>query len=348
MSDQKKSEFEEQFQNAISASLKRVTVSDELKQKLMGRLQTEARESVPEGLTEEAASDFEQRLAQAVHRSQEWAPEDHVALRTESAVSVEMGKNVLSERSVHALIDGAAEPEEMKNLESAADKVRFLKTVRGEVRRTTQELRAPDSVRQSVMKALEGELPSRRNNVIAFPTRAQWSRGVKTLTTLAAAFALVFLTIFGSADAALANSVRADHKTCCDKAMKLQPDGPPNGMKAMLQSKFGAVPVPPVDEGWDLRVSNVCHADDGQPMVHLLYTRDGKDGTLESISFHFLPDLDGKRASKYALEEQELHELNDDADFPVVGWVEGNWVCTACSPELNAEELKQVFDGGLL
>lgn len=347
MSDQKKSEFEEQFQNALSASLKKVTVSDELRQKLMGRLQAETRESVPEGLSEEVASDFEQRLARAVQRSQDWAPEDQVALRTESAVSAKMGKNVLSERSVHALIDGAQAPADLKDLEAPPDKVRFLQSVRGEVRRTTQEMKAPESVRAGVMRALEGEIPSQRNKVIAFPTRAQWSRGVKTLTSLAAAFALVFLTIFGSADAALANSVRADHKMCCDKAMKLQPDGPPSGLKAMLQSKFGAVPVPPVDESWDLRVSNVCHADDGQPMVHLLYTRDGKDGKLESISFHFLPDMDGKRASKYALDQQELHELNDDADFPVVGWVEGNWVCTACSPELNADQLKHVFDGGI-
>ena len=346
MSEQEKNEFDAQFQNAISASLKRVTVSDELRNKLMGRLQTESRESVPEGLSEELASDFEHRLARAVQKSQEWAPEDKVALRTESALSVEMGRNVLSERSVHALLDGAEPPVEFSKVEAPADKVKFLKSVRSEVRRTTQELTAPKSVRAGVMKALELEQPSSRGKVIAFPSKAQWSRGVKALTSLAAAFALVFLTIFGSADAALANSVRADHKMCCDKALKLQPDGPPSGIKAMLQSKYGAVPVPPVDETWNLRVSNVCHADDGQPMVHLLYTRDGDNGELESISFHFLPDQDGKRAEKYALTESKLHEISED-DFPVIGWTEGDWVCTACSPELSADELKQAFAGGI-
>jgi hypothetical protein len=346
MSEKEKKEFDEQFQSAISASLKKVTVSDDLRKKLMGRLQTESRDSVPQGLSEEVASDFEHRFAQAIQKSQEWAPEEKIALRAESVVSAEAGRNMLSERSVQALLDGAQAPEELAGLETPADKIKFLQTVRSEVRRTTQELTAPESVREGVLKALKGEKPAARGKVIAFPTRAQWSRGLKTLTSLAAAFALVFLTIFGSADAALANSVRADHKMCCDKALKLQPNGPPTGIKAMLQSKYGSVPVPPVDDSWDLRVSNVCRSDDGQPMVHLLYTRDGKDGELESISFHFLPDQEGQRADKYSLNESKLHEISD-GDFPVVGWTEGGWVCTACSPELSADQLKQAFAGGI-
>lgn len=346
MSDQEKIEFDEQFQNAISASLKKVTVSDELRQRLMGRLQAESRDSIPEGLSEEEATDFEHKFAQAVHKSQEWAPEDQIALRTESAVSAEIGRNVLSERSVHALLEGAEEPAELAKSQTPPEKVQYLKALRAEVRRSTQELKAPDSVRDKVIKALEDEKPASGSKVIAFPSRAQWSRGLKTLTSLAAAFALVFLTIFSSADAALANSVRADHKMCCDKALKLQPNGPPSGLQAMLQSRYGPVPVPPVDESWDLRISKVCQCDDGQPMVHLLYTRDGKDGKLESISFHFLPDQDGKRADKYELTETKLHAISE-GDFPVIGWVEGDWVCTACSPELDAEQMKAVFAGGL-
>ena len=346
MSEKEKNEFEAQFQSAISASLKKVTASDEFRNKLMGRLQAESRKSLPDGLSEEVASDFEHRLSQAVHRSQDWAPEDEVALRTESAVSAELGRNVLSERSVNSLLDGASPPPTLEGLDTSEEKIKFLHTFRSEVRRTTQELTAPRWVREKVVAALESEKPSSRGKVIAFPTRAQWSRGVKTLTSLAAAFALVFLTIFSSADAALANSVRADHKMCCDKALKLQPDGPPSGLKAMLQSKFGPVPVPPVDDSWGLRISKVCLADDGQPMVHLLYTRDGKDGQLESISFHFLPDQNGRRASKYSLEESSVHEISE-GDFPVLGWTEGDWVCTACSPELDAEQMKNVLSSSL-
>jgi hypothetical protein len=345
MSEQDKNEFDEQFQSAISASLKKVTVSDDLRQKLMGRLQTQSQESVPEGLSEEVASNFEHRLAQAVQKSQDWSPDNKVVLQAEATVSAEMGRNVLGERSVHALVDGAHPPADLNGMETPADKIKFLKAVRSEVRRSTQELTAPETVRQGVMKALEGERPSSRGKVIAFPSKAQWSRGVKTLTSLAAAFALVFLTIFSSADAALANSVRADHKMCCDKALKMQPDGPPSGMKAMLQSKYGPVPTAPIDDSWSLRISNVCRTDDGQPMVHLLYTRDGKDGELESISFHFLPDMDGKRADKYSLNESKPHAVSE-GDFPVMGWTEGNWVCTACSPELDGEQLKLAFADG--
>lgn len=343
MSDEERIEFEERFQDAVSASLKRVSVSDELRQKLLGRLQEESRDALPQGLSEEQADRFELKLARAVQKSQDWAPEDSVVLRTESTLSKEMGRNVLSERSVHAILDGSDTPPELSHDENSQSKLAYLKSLRSEIHRSTQELTAPESVKNNILKALNSEEPSARPKVVAFPNRAQWSRSLKALTSLAAAFALVFLTIFSSADAALANSVRADHKMCCDKALKVQPNGPPAGLKAMLSSKYGAVPSPKMDESWDLRISKFCQCDDGQPMVHSLYTRENEKGELESISFHFLPNPGGQRAEKYSLSEPGLHVVSD-GDFPVVGWVEGNWVCTACSPELDALQLKALLE----
>ncbi|MFA5504992.1 MAG: hypothetical protein WC314_11200 [Vulcanimicrobiota bacterium] len=258
MSDQKKSEFEEQFQRAISAGLKKVTVSDEFKQRLV-------------------------------------------------------------------------------------EKLEFEEAMRAEVGRSYQKIKAPEEVRNRVLQALQEEAPP-SPKVIPLPTRAQWNRGVKTLASLAAAFALVFLAIFSSADAVLASSVRADHKHCCDRAMQVSPNRQTRGLAA-IQSRYDSLPATPVDESWELRVSGVCYTEDGQPMVHLLYTRDGGQGNLQSISFHFLPDQGGQRPNKYSLEQQELH-LIAEGDFPVVGWMEGNWVCTACSPELDAETLKKAFSAG--
>ena len=80
-------------------------------------------------------------------------------------------------------------------------------------------------------------------------------------------------------------------------------------------------------------------------MVHLLYTRKNQKGRLESISFHFFPNREQK-ADKLNLSESELRTLSDDG-FPVVGWLEGRWICTACSPDLNLEGLTDQVQLGL-
>ena len=343
MSKKKKEDFEKKFQAAVSESLQSITVSDKLRAQIMEKLEAEPKAELPDGVDEEVVSDFQEKLSDAVHRSQEWSPEDEVALRTEAAVSQELKENVLSERSVGAIAAGAEVPEALAEVGVPEDKLRFVKTLRSEVKRSTGELTAPDDVRGRVVEALAEEKAKRaRPRLIALPTSRQWKRGLSALTTLAAGFAVVFITLFGSAEAALASSVRSDHQNCC-RASGARKGLSGRTMTAMLETKYGSVPVPPVDGSWTLRVSKVCLTDDAKPMIHQLYNRENEDGQIETMSLHFLPNQAAKK-KKLGVTSEEPEAL-DKGDFPVVAWSEGDWVCTACSPELSEDELKKIAGG---
>jgi hypothetical protein len=342
MSKKSKKEFERRFQSTIAESLRKVTVSEELRGRVLSRLHGTNPE-LPEGWDEACSEDFADRLSSAVQRSQEWAPEDVAVLRAEAVVSAEMKVNVLSERAVGALLQGHDAPECLNETPTPEDKLRFAETLRTEIKRSTGELTAPEETHQKLLGALRGEIRVART-IIPFPSKTQWRRGLSALTSLAAGFAIVFLTLFGSADVALANSVRADHQMCCRKAMGMQ-DTASRQLKAMMETQYGRVPVPPIDSSWTLRVSQICQTDQGKPMVHLLYTRLGEDEKVESMSFHFIPDQ-GTEKEKLNLNSEEVQDLSN-GDFPVIAWLEGGWVCTACSPDLDAGTLKEVASPGL-
>ena len=337
MSEKEKTKFENQFTTALSASFGNLKASDALRDKIVARLREESSSTLPEGINEAVSSNFQKKLSGAVAKSQDWAPEDRVILQTEATLSSEMNKNVLSERSVGAILSGEEVPSSLANIPVPEEKMRFVEVLRSEVKRSTGELVAPVEVRERVVESVEKEAGTSTSNVIAFPGRSQWKRGFGALTSLAAGFAVVFFTLFGSADVALANSVRLDHQDCLRSAMKFQKNGPPKNMKAMMTSKYGDVPVPSVDSSWNLRVSQVCETEEGQPMVHLLYSRINDSQKMESLSLHFIP-ADASETSSVELDSGEVEQISD-GDFPVVAWQAGDWVCTACSPDLDTETL---------
>lgn len=76
-------------------------------------------------------------------------------------------------------------------------------------------------------------------------------------------------------------------------------------------------------------------------MVHLLYTRDGKNGERDTISFHFLPTSQNSKDG-LSLTTNSVKNISDSDDFPVIGWLDGNWICTVCSNDLDLATLKQV------
>lgn len=338
MSEENKQEFDEKFQAAISASLRGTKASDELRNSILGKLQAESKVELPEGVTEESVTHFQERLSEAVHQShQEWAPEDGLVLRTEAKMGVEVEANILSERAVVALSMGEDVPPQLERFPLPAEKMKFVTSLRSEIRRSTEELKAPELTRRRVEKALKREMGQEKVSVISPRT---WKRGLSALTSLAAGFAIVFITLFGSADAALASSVRSDHQNCCRKAKVLE-KAPSGRLKAMMESKFGPVPVPGVDSSWSLRVSKMCMTEEGKPLVHLLYSRPSENGKTETMSFHFLPSSEVEQ-DKYSLTANEVKNISDSEDFPVVGWLEGDWICTACSPDLDLTSLKTV------
>jgi hypothetical protein len=343
MTEQNRERFKRQLSSAIADSVKRIEVPETLREKLTERLQNVEKPELPGGLTERALADFEARLAEAVHRSQEWAPEDRVVLRIESALSVERKELAFSERSVSAFLEGNAVPDKLQNVTVPEGKVNFFRGFRGEVQRAVVSRKAPESVKSRIRAALEKE--NSPAQIIPFPNKAQWKRGLSALTSLAAGFAILVFTLFGSADVALANSVRADHKKCCRMSGALQKNGPPVKLTEMMESKFGAVPVPPLESGWLLKVSRVCHTEDGKEMVHLLYTRPTESGDLESLSLHFIPDR-GREKEKLTLEDGRVQEIGSGS-FPVIAWLEGDWVCTASSSDMTSQSLQEVTAGGL-
>lgn len=345
MSDTGQEKFEEGFQAAIAASLSGVRASDSLKARLLKSLQEETVTPLPEGVDERSVSDFEKRLIEAVGDSSEWAPEDDLVARTESRLSQELKRDVLSERAVHSLVAkgswGRANP----------SKIRYIQGLEGAVTRGLSEVKAPQAVRDSVVKALEKE--AKGSKVVSIfgkkksgegvsPWRSRWKRAMGTGFSVAAGFAIVFATFFTGADAAIASNVQRDHGHCA-KAATREATVPKVGFTEQVQERFGEVPSPPVSEGWTLKVTKVCPHEDGRPMVHYVYARPGKQGNVETISFHFIPPAQDSKGMKVGPPEK-VRDLQD-GEFPVVAWEQGYWICAACSPDLSAEELKAQLSG---
>lgn len=326
-----KDAFEHSFREAIQKSLACSTAPDEVRSRLLARLNESTRDPSPVGVDEQACTLFQGRLSEATHRSQDWAPEDSVVLKTEAALSKEMGRDCLSERAVGAALDGSQDSVEMVD----QSKLKFVQAVRQEVKRSSGELKAPAEVRQRVMSRLKSEPGSAPRKVLPFPTAAQWRRGMSALATLAAGFVVVFVTLFGSADVALANTVRRDHQNCC--RMALMTNGKKCKPKAVLEKEFGPIPTSPLDPSWKLILAQECHGEEGQKMVHMLYVRDKKGGGKETLSLHYFPDP-GHKGASLDLKEKSPTMLTDEG-FPVLGWLDGNWVCTACSPDLSSAQL---------
>ena len=80
-------------------------------------------------------------------------------------------------------------------------------------------------------------------------------------------------------------------------------------------------------------------------MVHWLYARTNEENKQETMSMHFIPKkyCDTKSAK---LSRETVQALSDD-NFPVVAWMEGDWVCTACSPDLDMAALRAETDNQL-
>lgn len=328
-----KEAFEDSFREALSKSFQSTGAPEGLRKRLLERLSTVERRPLPDGVDEGAVSVFQERFSLAVHRSNDWSPEEALSLRVEAKVGAEIGRDCFSERSVGALVEGAPNPSEMS---VSPEKLRFVSSLRGEIRRSSGELKAPETARRRIEEALRAEArPVTR--VVPFPTKAQWKRGLSALTTLAAGFALVFITLFGSTDVALANTVRRDHKSCCRWA--LDSDGKACQPMSALEGRFGSVPKPRLDSSWKLMLSQVCHGDGGRPMIHMLYSRPGADGLTRTLSLHFIPDRE-RDNEDLKLKENQPSRISDDG-FPVLGWREGDWICTACSPDLGLEELSE-------
>lgn len=324
--------FEHSFQRAVAESFRSDGASSAFRRQLLEQLEKEQPPQLPSGLTEEIVSDFQEHLSHAVRRSNDWSPSDEIALRVESHLSRELETDCLSERSVGHLLD---EKKESEQGGIPSEKLRFLAALRREVLQSTNALKAPAELRSRVESALKAQSPVTEKKVVPFLNRSQWNRRLSALTTVAAGFALAFVTFFGSTDIALAKSVRQDHKNCCQWVLKGE-EGSCLPSSA-LESRFGPIPAPRLDSSWELKLSQVCHGEEGRSMVHMLYTKPAPDGSVLTLSLHFIPDP--KRTVRtLELKEREPKEICDDG-FPVLGWREGDWICTACSPDLPPSEL---------
>ena len=341
MNENSKLEFEEKFNSAVTAGLKKSVVSDALRSKILSRLEGESKIALPEGVTEQSSLDFQERLSVAVHKSQDWAPEDVVILRAESRLSGELKKNILSERSVGALAAGHEAPPSLSSAPVPEEKLRFVQTLRDEIKRTTAELKASEEVRAQIKTRLDEENTQTSKNdkkVLAFPTRTQWKRGISALGSLAAGFAIMFVTLFGSADVAMANSIQTDHQTCCQSIKIHNKEQSVKYIQSDVPSEFANAPAPPVDSSWELQFSEVCESEKGETMIHHIYSRPGdEENAVETLSFHFFPELAAERGN-FRLEQDKTKDISSD-DFAVIAWLEGDWVCTASSSELDSESL---------
>ena len=328
--------FEEKFCEALGASLRGHSVDSKLKDRILKSLESASKTPAESLACEPQASEFECRLSQAVAESCEWAPSDEVILRTQSELSKELEQDLFDERAVIAY---NALPEAEKDEYSApSDKAKFLESWIQHFRESVSGKKLPDALREQILARLAedglGKGLAGKGQVIAFPSRPIIRRALGAVASLAAGFAFLVVTLFTSADQALANSVRADHQKCCRAAMASP--APAQPLKEMLDSKFGQVPVAPLDPSWELRVSQVCRNSSGQPMIHLLYAKT-VDGKAQTLSFHYIPEAKG---SEPAERHDGIRQLTQD-EFPVLAWTEGQWTCTACSPDLDAASLKK-------
>lgn len=327
VSAQDQEKFEDRFRAAVSESLGAARAGEDVRKRLQARLKSEAPGTVPEGVSEEGVSRLEFQLQQAVARSSEWSAPDEVALRTEQAVSEEAGQDLLSERSVHALLEGESE-----GLVSS-EKARYLKAFRESLREGLGAQEAPEGVRSRLVATIRQEA----NKVVAIDSsarRSAWGRPATAILSLAASLAVVLGLFLGGAETALAKNVRGDHQHCAAMAGKVTPR--PTFART-LASRYGEVPDPPVDPIWELRVTNLCPDSTGRAMVHYVYSKE-TNGKVETLSIHFIPPSQNARNLKVA-DVEDLHEV-EQGQFPVLAWRQGAWLCTACSPELDADALR--------
>lgn len=331
MSQNQQDKFENSFQNAVKASLQRTCVPMSVRERIAASLNTSSSDAnIPEGLDLNTLDDFQSSLSYALAQSQVWSPADELALRVEAHLSAELKTDLVSERSVHC-----AAMTDSEVLGVCPDKSRFLTGLRHAVSASQSAILCPTVCRQRIEEALASQ-EKRGAKVLPFPTKSQWKRGIGALASLAAGFALLMGSLLGSAEKALANSVRRDHQMCCRKADKLaSTTGLPESLKTLItHTRNGTVPTVPVDEQWSLVISKICVTEDGHSMVHDLYRRGD-----ETLSLHFFPPESGERVD--STKPQNL----GDGEFPVMGWEEQGWTITACSTQLDEERIKAVIDG---
>ncbi len=329
MSQSQQDKFEVTFQNAVRASLNKTCVSSGLRERISVSLSAASNDSrCPESLDVTALDDFQTNLSQAVAQSQVWAPSDEVALRVESYLSAELKTDLLSERSVHCASQTAA-----LDVDVCPDKTRFLKGLRDAVYASQSAILCPTACRRRIEEAIASQKEAK---ILPFPTKSQWKRGIGALASVAAGFAVLMGSLFGSADKALANSVRRDHQMCCRKVNELAAtSGLPESLKTLItQTQDGTVPKVPLGKQWGLVISKICVTEDGHSMVHDLYRRGD-----ETLSLHFFPPDSGERV------DSKVPKNLSDGAIPVMAWEKQGWTITACSSELDEERIKAVIDG---
>lgn len=324
MNQDPKEQFEKSFQVALKASLSSPRAGDAMRERLRGALAAESARA-PRDVDELELQEFEDAVSRAVAESQQWACEDCLALRVESAVSQEAGRELLSERAV--LADPSAQ----------GARARYLNAFRSSLKASQRAIVAPASCRARIEAALQAESaqarttasgPTANSKVVPLPIserptgRPLWKRALATGASLAAGFALLFVSLLGGADKALAETVRKDHLRCCGAL-----SGAPMKSCASYRSElYGELPAPPV-KSWTLVASRMCHDEQGHPMIHNVYFQGGK-----KLSVHFLPPANEDRQSS------RPHAIAG-GDFPVLAWQSGGWTVTACSQDLDMETL---------
>lgn len=320
MSGSSKERFEDAFRHAVSSSLVQGQASEALRTRLLEAI-TQVDSKPPEGVRVEDCDRFTQALSTAVERSQDWAARDQLAQRVESALNQEFGCKLRSERAVHSQPDDGA-------------KSRYLQAFSQAVRQSEQSKISPESCRQKVLQGLKG-LPSQTVSapkVVALPEArpsalrpSRWKQMMIGIGSIAAGFALLMGTLMGSAEQAMAASVRQDHQRCCS-AMK------GSAMKrcaSLSDSDFGPLPTATVAAGWDLVASKLCHDGQGKPMIHNVYAREQK-----TISLHFWPPQTKPTQAKAKVPRQIAGD-----GFPVLAWDAQGWTITACSDDVDSSTL---------
>jgi hypothetical protein len=323
MSQDQKEQFEESFQGAVRASLKACRADAGLRARLLATLANQpAGHSPPAGLEESELHRFETALGAAVQQSQEWAAHDSVALRVETVVGQEAGQDMLSERSVRSLPSVSAD----RSL-----KARYLQALTSQVKRALEARIAPPECRRRIEAAIAtaatAQVTKSSPKVTPLRSRSRWKQGLVAVASVAAGFALIFGTLVGGAEKALADTVRKDHQRCCS-ALK----GTAMQRCASYQSSiYGPLPRAGVAPQWTLVASRMCHAPDGGPMVHNVYLQNEK-----TLSLHFLPP-EQPGSGKTSTTPRQIA----NGEFPVMSWEAEGWTVTACSTDLDTTTLAQ-------
>ncbi len=212
---------------------------------------------------------------------------------------------------------------------------------------TTQQALAgqavPESLKGRVLDALKAESQSEAAADQVVPMGA-WGRRWKKVTgwglSLAAGFAIVFVLFFSGAEAAIANDIQRDHEHCAG-AVTVE-STPDLTFDEQLAHIFGEVPPPPVGGDWKLKANNICPTSRGVQMVHYVYARTNPSGKVETLSLHFIPPAADSRNMKVG-KPRKLRQI--EGEFAILGWTQGYWTCTVCSPDVDVATLRQAVAG---